>query len=110
MKVLINNVTFRTTKETNFTSYADVREVLEDPFGMRFKGRVVFSGTLDACQEFASNHEIVKLVEFMPISSIPPGGSPSKKRSKNASARARHWKKTGVSDATVRWMEDHDML
>jgi hypothetical protein len=29
---------------------------------------------------------------------------------RNKKARARHWRKTGVSDRTVRWMDDMGML
>lgn len=29
---------------------------------------------------------------------------------KNAKARERHWRKTGVSDSTIRWMKDGGWL
>lgn len=36
--------------------------------------------------------------------------TPEQKVNKRKAARARHWRKTGVSEATIQWMRDNDML
>lgn len=39
-----------------------------------------------------------------------PPEARAKRLERNKKARARHWRKTGVSESTVRWMNDMGML